>query len=366
MNLTYIIKKCQGFGFASSLSDIAFKTLSCKSKLIYLRDKDNHKRPKGAETYNDVKDLESDLDKYDKSQPTLFLVEVGVKAPDKVKTDVEMTEEALKEAMLKIKTDISVDINMKKQFEEALLSMKETPEPFTKTDLNSTFLKYLQDIYPLINDTKLQLTLIRIFTKHGIRTDGMMKEHPIAHEYKEKEITKLSSIFSDIKIDDPFYDKTKAEIEESNANGILREFSATSITKFSGFGDSFAQVDHNKTRAKISDINVLRNHECIHALARNRIVATPRIYDYSKNIEKRCSIQILMHALSQFKKFQIVFIYPNYQYIYRFADSPSRLIEVDSSDGNVVLSVIFRFMCLNFFGMHKTIDSDDLMTKYMM
>ena len=366
MNLSYVIKKCQGFGFASDIKNIDFRTLDAKAKLVYIRDASNKRRPKGSEAYYTIDELEADLDKYDKTQTTLFLVEVGVVVNEKTKVDVDMPMDKLIEAINSVQTDVSVNNETKKQFAEAVISMKDKPEPFMKVDLNSTFLKYLQDIYPLINDTKLQLTIIRLLIKYGIRTDTLMKEHPVAHEEKIEPITKLATAFSDIKIDDPFYDKSKEEIEESNANGLLRELTASAITKFSGFGNSFAQVDHNKNRANISDINTLRNHACIHALARNRIVATPRIYDYTKDRSKRCSIQILMDVLSQFKKFQIVFIYPNYQYVYRYSDSPSRMVEIDSSDGNVILSVLFRYMCINFFGMHKTIDCDDMAIKYML
>lgn len=367
MNLTYIIKKCQGFGFATTLKDIEFKALGVKSpRIIYLQDKDNHKRPKGSDGYKNIDELVSNVDAYDKDQPTLFLVEVGVIADEVTKQDVEMTVQDLTDAISKVKTSVTVDKATIKQFEESILSMKEKPEPFLKVDLNSTFLQYLQDIYPLIEDTKLQLTIIRILIKHGIRTDTLMSEHPISHKEEVSKVTKLSSIFEDIKVDDPYYDKSKEEIEESNANGILRELTATAITKFSGFGNSFAQVDHNKKRANIPDINTLRNHATIHALARNRIVATPRIYEYEKNPAKKCSIQKLVDVMSQFKNFRVVFIYPNYQYVFRYADYPTRMIEIDSSDGNVILSVIFRYMCINFFGMHKTIDSDDMAVKYML
>ena len=175
----------------------------------------------------------------------------------------------------------------------------------------------------------------------------------------ETDTVRLSSVLSDIKVNDPFFEKSKEELEDQNQNGILKAFSSQAIAKFNGFGNTFAQVDNNKKRANLPDINSLRNHSVIHALARNKIVCSPLS-------DKPLSLQVLMNCMAKFNHFHVIFIYPNYQNVFRYNSVPNKLMEVDPSNGCVILNVIFRYMCLNFFGMHETINHEDLYAKYML
>ena len=368
MNLEYLVKKCQGFGYATKLTDVKLKELGEDCKQIYfLRDVNTHGKPKGTtQTFTNINDFEDYFSKSDSStvdftQPTLFFVEVGVPTVQTNNIDVDIEDEVINKIIDDFEIPEEIDINdeQKQMYKNCLKDFKRQPDTYMKAEFNPTFLKFLEDIYPEINDTKLQRIILKILIKNNIRVDTILKTHPMNYQTEEVDTVKLSSIFSDIKVNDPFFEKSKETLEDENTNGILKAFSSQAIAKFNGFGNTFAQVDNNKKRANLKEINTLRNHAVIHALARNKIVCSPAS-------EKPLSLQILMDVMSKFERFHVIFIYPNYQNGFRYNSVPNKIMEIDPSNGNVILNVVFRYMCLNFFGMHETINHEDLRAKYML
>lgn len=365
MNLNYIIKKCKGFGYAAKLSDIKLKQIGFHSpNIVYMRDKETHGKPKGALIVDDFDDYLSQVNALDPTseqltKPTVFLVELGVPTKTISHKDIDVSDIEAEEQIDRFNIDLDIDDEKKTVYKNALKAIRRTPETYLNSEFNATYLKFMVDIFPQIKETKFQRSVLKILVKNQIRVDELLAEHPLNYEDVEVETTRQSSLFADLKVSDPFFEKSKTELEDDNTNGVLREFTAQAITKFNGFGNKFAQVDNSKKGANLEDISVLRNHANIHALARNKIIATPKVL-------KDCCMSKLMQILSRFQNFAIVFIWPNFHNIFTFADNPSKTLEVDTSEGNVILTVIFRYMLIHFYGLHSTISHTDYHQKYML
>lgn len=365
MNLEYIVKRCQGFGYATSLEEIKMKDLKEPNpKIIYLKDTETTKSPDNVDSvFTDIHDLErytSTLTHEELVYPTVFFVEVGVPTVCEEKVDVDIPDEELHKTIDEFEIQgLEIDDKDKQTYKNCLKDFKRSEEVYVNAEFNPAFIQFLADIYMKINDTKLQRIILKILIKNDFRVDKLFKEHPLNQTSINVDTIRLSHLFDDIKVNDPYFEKSKEKLEDENTNGVMKSFSAKAIAKFNGFGNTFAQIENNKRRANLKDINILRNHAVIHSLARNRIVAAPESND-------KLSIQLLMDCMSKFEHFHVIFIYPNYQYMFRYNTTPSKIMEIDSSNGNVILNVIFRYMCLNFFGMHETINHEDLYAKYML
>lgn len=365
MNLNYIVKRCRGFGWATKLSDIKWKQLSVRSpEIIYIRDSMTGPKPKGSLATNDLdalyeETMAKELDDECFEKQTVFLVELGVPTQVDNHIDVAIPEEEIDAVIDSSTVTADIDEKLKETYKLAMKDVFRQPESYLKQDFNATFIQYIKDVYPLINDTKFQRTLLKILVKHSIRVDELIKEHPLNFKIEKTDTIRTSAPFKDVLVSDPYFEKSKNELEDEHTNGVLKEFSSQAIAKFNGFGNKFAQVDNSKKRASIPDINMLRNHNVIHMLARNKIVATPKT-------SNELSISKLMKLMSRYKNFSVIFIWPNYQNGFRYAETPTKMMEIDSSGGNVILCVFFRAMCIHFFGMHSTISHTDYYQKYLL
>lgn len=377
MNLEYIIKKCQGFGYVKELSQIKMKEIKMKNpQIIYLKDPDTHKNPKNSIVYTDIFKMKEDLETKDKEmfdKPTIFFIEVGVPCQAEQNVDVPIDKDKFYQCVDDFEIDIDIDEEKKKTYKEVLktfVTESVTDDQVTYSvnlsyidyEFNPTFLHFLSNIYPKIEFTAIQRIILRILVKGGLRIDELLKLNPITYTTSIKDSVRLSSSFSDVKISDPKFDKSKDEIEDENIDSVTKDFmTLQSISRFNGFGNSFAQVDNTKKRANIPTINILRNHEIIHSLARNKIVATPDIYK-----RKDFSIKILMEIFSKFTNFSVIFIWPESSCIFTYDTYPSKKLEISDVNGNVILLVLFRFMAIHFFGMHMTVDHEDMYMKYLL
>ena len=368
MNIEYLIKKCQGFGFASKIKDIRMSTMGISSpNTIFLKDKSTKATPKSSKAYVDldklweeVKDLKLDDERL--TTTTLFIVELGVPTRAERNVDVEISKDEIDKVIDDFEIEIELEDEKKLIFKNTLKDFKEHPETNLNFDFNPTFLQFLQDIYPEINDTHLQRIMLKILVKNGIRVDELIRKHPLRHTTKTIDTVRQTDMFADLRISDAKFDKSKNDIEDENIDSVAKDFATfQSISRFHGFGNSFAQVDNTKKRANIPDVNQLRNHAVIHSLARNKIVTTPEIYK-----KKDYSLSKLERIFSKFQNFHVVFIWPNYEAVFNYDAYPSRKLEIAETEGNVILLVFFRFMAINFFGMHETIDHEDMFVKYLM
>ena len=365
MNLNYIVKRCRGFGWASKLSDIKWKQLAVqKPSIYYIRDAESGPKPKGSYATNDIDKIFDDImsrDIHDEifDKQTVFLVEIGVPTQVDTHIDVEVDEAEIDSIIEASEVKADIKDELKNTYKLAMKDIYRQPESYLKQEFNATFVQYVKDLYPLIKDTKFQRTLLKILVKNSVRIDELVKSYPLNFKIEKTDTIRTSKPFSDIKVSDPYFEKSKNELEDEHTNGVLKEFSSQAIAKFNGFGNQFAQVDNSKKRASIPDINLLRNHNVIHMLARNKIVATPKT-------SNELSISKLMKLMARFKCFSVVFIWPNYQNGFRYSEAPTKMMEIDSSNGNVILCVFFRAICIHFFGMHSTISHTDYYQKYLL
>lgn len=374
MNLNYIIKRCKGFGYASTLKDVKLKSIGYKSpQIFYIKDASTHSKPKDSIV---IKNLDEFLEQisslssspllssssFDLSKPSIFLVELGVPTTTSRHDDIDVSNEEAESLIDSFDISLDIDSEKKIMYKNALKEIRKTPETYLKAEFNATFLKFLVEFYPRVKETKLQRSILKILVKNQVRVDQLISEHPLNYKEVPMETVRQSTIFQDVKISDSYFEKSKTELEDDNNNGVLREFSSQAITKFNGFGNMFAQVDNSKKRASLDDISVLRNHANIHALARNKIIATPQVL-------VNCSFSKLMKIFSKFENFAVVFIWPNYGGsggMFTFSESPAKTLEVDVGDGNVILAVVFRYMLIHFFGLHSTISHTDYFQKYLL
>lgn len=368
MNIEYIIKKCQGFGFVSKIKDIKMSTFGKeKPNLVFLKDPQTKKYPSSAKVYtnldnlyDEVKDLNYDDERLNKS--TVFIVELGVPTQIEQNTDISIPKEEIDKIIDEFEIKIDLEDEKKEMFKNTLKDFVEHTETYLNFDFNPTFIQFLQDIYPKIFDTHLQRVILKILVRNGIRVDELIRKHPLQHGTKTVDTVRQTEMFDDLRISDAKFDKSKNDIEDENIDSVSKDFMTfQSISRFHGFGNSFAQVDNTKKRANIPDVSALRNHAVIHSLARNKIVSTPEIYK-----KKDYSLSKLEKILSKFQNFHVIFIWPNYEGVFNYDTYPSRKLEIAETEGNVILLVFFRFMAINFFGMHETIDHEDMFVKYLL
>lgn len=95
----------------------------------------------------------------------------------------------------------------------------------------------------------------------------------------------------------------------------------------------------------------LQNADVLDLLAKNGVVCTP---ESAKDI----SINRLMNVLKQFKSFDVIFIHPALLQKSFRTEFPSEQYLPEYTLGNgEILAVIFRYLCLNYFG-YKGIYTD--------
>lgn len=364
MNLEYIVKKCKGFGYACNFKSIDTKkiTKNKETKLYYLHDSKIFVNLRNAKLVDNIDDFYDEIMKLEKNDPifdneSLFFIDLGVMDDLLVKKPIEISHEELEKIIDETEISDDVDEENKSKYRGFTKLILDNPKNYTNHGFTETFLKFLIDLYPKINDTNFQQTILQVLVYNQKDCSDLLRKHPIQFKEETKKSIRYSDMFSDLKIVDPYFEKSEIEVNVEKINGISRDLTASSISKFNGFSNSFSRVDNNKKRANIPDINILRNHEPIHMLARGRIVSTP-------TTNFKLSITKLMEILEKFRNFHVIYLYPNYQNKFAYNSLPSKILEVDPSNGCVILIVFFRSMLLKFFGLHNIMDGTDKFAKY--
>lgn len=323
-----------------------------------MKDENTKVSIRDAISFNEIKDLSSytsSLSSEELEKETIFFIEVGVLTKEIKKKDHRIPTEELNQLIDDFEIKLDIEENLKDGFKNALKTINKSPMTYIKQEYTAQFLEFIKEIYPLIQDSVLQKSIIKILNFNSIRTDTLLKNHPYTFDPEEVTVTKYSSFLSDLKINDPFFEEGN---DTTVDDGIVRKLAEGKISRFNGFGNAFAQVDNAQKRANIQNTIPMRNHEVIDILARNKIVASPETFD-------ELSISKLMKIMSQYKNFHIVLIYPNFLGTFVYASEPSKILEIDGSNGCVILCIFIRYIILHFFGMHKTyrnIDQFDIYT----
>lgn len=369
MNVRYLIKNCKGFGYAMSIGDCKLKqiTRNKDKQIVYIKDSKNENRIKNAINVGDedltfdnfceeIKDAEYSDERFDKE--TIFFVEVGVKDTEIRKHDVEINQEELERIIDEFDIDADISDENKEAYKGFTKLLIQNPKQYVNAECTESYLDFLSHLYPKINDSKLQRSILQLLVYNQKRCDDLVREHPISFEPVEEEITRLSTVFSDMQIADPYFEKTE-EFNVEQINGVSRNLTTGNLLKFGGFSNKFAQVEHAKKRANIPEINRLRNHQVIDMLVRNRIASVPHTFA-ELNISK------LMKTLARFRNFHLILIYPNYHQPFVYCEYPNKSMEIDVEGGNVVMAVFLRYILINFYGMHAVVNEEDRFTKYLM
>lgn len=369
MNLRYEIKRLQGFGYATTLSDCKMRQITRNEdkKIVYIKDSKNESRIKNADNigtedspFMDYYEKIMSLDVHDKifDTETIFMIEVGVKDKEIVRKDVEVDQKDLENIIDKFEIHADISDENKKTYKDFTKNLITNPKNYSNLECTETYLDFLSQLYLKIKDSKLQRTILQLLIYNQRRCDEILHENPINFRPIEEEITRISSTFSDMQISDPYFEKTE-EFSAEQVNGVSRNLTVGNLAKFGSFSNKFTQVEHAKKRANIPDINALRNHENIHILARGRIASVPNSF-------QELTISKLFKMMSRFKKFHVILIYPNYQQPFNYAEYPSRSMEIDPENGNVVLCVFLRYILIYFYGMHSIVNQDDKYSRYLM
>lgn len=355
MNLNYIICKCKGFGYSDNFTNIKLKKISDENTKIYYF---HEKEADNKEKYINITNLDEFYENMKTTdtitEDSLFIVELGLTDKVEDKLDVEIDNNELFNIVDREEIDLDINDELKNKYRECLKSMIEKPTNFTNSNYNMTFLEYLKSMYKKFEDSKIQKTIIKILNFNGVRTDKLLSEFPIKYRPIENESTRKSNMFSDLKITDPFFEH-KDEIE-TETNEILRHAEVNKILQFNGFGNTFSRIDNSKTNINNKNNIQMRNYEVINMLTRNKIVSEPIV-------QSMLSINKLMKSFEKFSNFKVIFIWPEFTG-FVFANVPSNVVEVDSP-GCVILNVIFRYVCIYFFGMYTTYNNEDKFNKYL-
>lgn len=355
MNLNYVLCKCKGFGYARSLSDIKMKKIlneNDEARIVYFHAAAPTSGVDASFHSLDVSSFE-ELEALDK-QKSVFIVELGFVDKIMEKEDVCLPEAELFRVVDEHEINLDISDEAKGKYKDCLKSMIEKPVNFLKAKYNATFLEFLKQIYPSFEDSRIQKTIISILNFNGERTDTLVSKFPIKFNPIEGETTKQSPLFSDLKINDPYFNKSQSTDTESDE--ILRRVNAAKISQFNGFGDTFSRIDNSKTTINHQNNIPMRNYEVINMLTRNKIVSEPQTIE-------PLSLDRLMKTLEKYDEFKIVFIWPEYPG-FAFASVPTNVLEV-SSDGCVILNVVFRYICIYFFGMYSIYNDEDKYNKYL-
>jgi hypothetical protein len=132
------------------------------------------------------------------------------------------------------------------------------------------------------------------------------------------------------------YSRAKEDLRETAISGNSSQLEAFSKGVFS--------VIRGRRTSNIESYSYLQNHYVIDSLVQNGVVGSPDNY-------KSLSLYILMKHLSTLKEFEIVFVHPSLLVVKIFEDSPSEQAKPEYEIGSgEILAVIYRYICLHFFG----------------
>jgi len=350
MTLVYAIKRCKSYGFSQSIK-IALDSYD-KNELkkdVYLICDENRKNlfPKNFKHI--------DLNNIDEKQLTtkgIVFVELANIVNEEVKVAIKNND------ILLINSHIN-DHPQEFEFlskgeliecQSIIKNVYENADFLKGKSMLPKFYEFTRIIYPILKDTEFKLNLLRILTEH-ISVKELEQNYPIQYESENINKVKSSAVFKDIEIiiDEKTSGKSTSMYKTSEED--LKQASLGNSTQLEAFSKGMFTVIRGRKSANINNHGD-QNHDVLDILARNGVVCTPESL-------RNSSLDKLMSMLEKFSEFEIMFIHPSLMYKNIKTEFPNEQgkPEYNMNEGELI-AVVFRYLCLNFFG-YKGIYDDN-------
>lgn len=342
MTLSYSVKKCKSYGFSQT-----FKNAVELFPLDYLNSKDLYivsdtieedKFPKK------IKKLDFEISPIPNRKHGIIFVELAT--VENIEINVPITHNDIDS----IKEYVE---NNKEKFESLsngeLLECIDILENIYENDkflhgktMTFKFYDFVKSIYGILKDTLFKTHLLEILSEsHSVSELEML--HPVIYESKKIDKVVASKLFKDIEIIIDEKNTGKSNSMYKTSKDDMKQASLGNSIQLEAFSKGMFTVIRGKKSAGITN-NGDQNHDVLDIMARNGVVCTPESL-------RNSSLDKLMKTLAGFEEFDVVFIHPSLMYKNIRVEFPSEQgkPEYNMNEGELI-AVVFRYLCLNFFG----------------
>jgi len=351
MTLVYSVKKCKAYGFAQSIEN-AIALFPNSNREFYVICEEHRKElmkdinGSSVTFINETSSMENinESSSAKNNNVPVFIVELAttenIEAQFPIEND-DMTaiQEYIDNNPIKFDTMSKIEIN---ECLEIVRNISENGEFLKGKTMNFKFYNFIKIIYGILKDTLFKTNLLRILSESEDVAE-LEFLYPIKYETKKIDRVVNSKLFRDIEIivDKKADGKSNTMYKTSEAD--LKQASLGNSTQLEAFSKGMFTIIRGKKSANLDNYGD-QNHDVLDILARNGVVCTP---DSLKN----SSLDKLMNMLSTFNSFEVVFIHPSLMYKKLYVEFPSEQgkPEYNMNEGELI-AVVFRYLCLKFFG----------------
>jgi hypothetical protein len=349
MTTRYSVKKCDSVIFAQSI-EIALEQLPSKGtyKCITRDPQPNFEK--------------TTIQEFEPCDDVCLLVELAYKT---TKQQIELSHvDGDFDEVMKLTPEEMIDelhINLS-DLQECMFIFKNLCEDYNylkDQEMKLKFLNFLSFIYPILRSSQLKAQILQILKFNNISVDELNKNFPLETTLVEVPCVLPTNDFKDIVIS-----------VEDNAEGLSSNMYKTSREdiKKATFGHSASleaftkgtfTVLRNRKTANIENSTLKQNHEILNLIASNGVICTPE----SKEI---LSLDLLMKKLSRCNNFSIILVHPSLEQKFVGFDKPTEFSKPEYSlNGGELIAIVYRYLLINFFGMHSIVDEDKLEYQYL-
>lgn len=347
MSTRYIFKRCSSITFAKTLDDVLHNTKflnnvnDVASNVTLIGDNEI--------TINKTKLKPLSLKKFQELKCNghkVVLIESGY--IKNVEEDIPLSRN--EEFTIESFYNIEFDDDQLCEFKNVMKQLITQPNILDDKPLSKHFLNFLQLLYQQIEDGKLKLKILDILQNNNINTDNLEHTFPIKYEKIKHDKIVNSSLFDDIDIVIDTGNVSRSTSVYKPDKNELKKATLGQSSQLEAFSKNRFTIIRNKKSANIDDNILKRNHDILDSLARNGVVCSP-------NVDKILSVQTLINTLNNLETFDIIIIHPAYELHCTTSMYPSELIEPTYLIGcGELLAILYRYICVNFFGYCSVFD----------
>jgi hypothetical protein len=351
MTTKYIVKKCNLIHFAQSIDiGIDLITNSDKIKKSILREP--------------IQNIENTSIKDFKPENNMcVIVELAYKTTIQ-KNILEDSNEDYNKIFTFCESLSLEDIKMSKiEIQECLSIFKNLCEDrkyLQNKEMKIKFLDFLILIYPELESSVLKNDIIDILKFNSISLPSdLLQKYPLVKKQITQTVIIPTDEFTDIEI-----------TVDSNAEGLsssmyetsqedLKKASTGNSSSLDAFTKGTFTVLRGRKHANIENVTLKQNHDVLNLLASNGVICTPIT-------KEKLNIDILVQKLAECNNFDICFVHPSLEQKSVTFDNPTEFFkpEYQLQTGELI-AVVYRYMLINFFGMHSIINEDKLEYQYL-
>jgi hypothetical protein len=221
------------------------------------------------------------------------------------------------------------------------------------------FLDFLVYIYPIIRSSELKSEMLQVLKFNNVSIDELLRNFPLeTHTITIPHIAPTDE-FSDIIIT---VDENAEGLSSSMYKTAKEDIKKAAIghsPSLEAFTKGTFTVLRNRKSANIENTTLKQNHEVLNLVASNGVICTPE----TKEI---LSLDLLMRKLSKCTNFTLIFVHPALEQKIVSFDKPTDFSKPDYSlNSGELIAVVYRYVLINFFGLHSIIDEDKLEYQYL-